>query len=75
MLLPDNIHPEHSIYYNGSIVMQELKLKDKQPVFDLYQKVKAINDMSFPTFMLSLDWLYIIDIAKIDEKGWVALCL
>ncbi|MEO1816126.1 MAG: ABC-three component system middle component 6 [Acetobacterium sp.] len=75
MLLPDNMHPEHSIYYNGSIVMQELKLKDKQPVFDLYQKVKAINDMSFPTFMLSLDWLYIIDIAKIDEKGWVALCL
>ena len=75
MLLPDNMHPEHSIYYNGSIVMQELKLKDKQPVFDLYQKVKAINDMSFPTFMLSLDWLYIIDIAKIDEKGWVELCL
>ena len=75
MLLPDNMHPEHSIYYNGSIVMQELKLKDKQPVFDLYQKVKAINDMSFPTFMLSLDWLYIIDVAKIDEKGWVALCL
>jgi len=75
MLLPDNIHPEHSIYYNGSIVLQELKLKDKQPVFDLYQKVKAVNDMSFPTFMLSLDWLYIIDIAKIDEKGWVALCL
>jgi hypothetical protein len=75
MLLPDNIHPEHSIYYNGSIVLQELKLKDKQPVFDLYQKVKAVNDMSFPTFMLSLDWLYIIDVAKIDEKGWVALCL
>ena len=25
MLLPDNIHPELSIYYNGYIVLKELK--------------------------------------------------
>ena len=74
MLLPDNIHPELCIYYNGSIVLQELKLQTKQPVFDLYQKVKSINDMSFPTFMLSLDWLYLIDVAILNEKGWVELC-
>jgi len=74
MLLPDNIYPEHSIYYNGSIVLQELKLKTKQPIFDLYQKVKKINDMSFSTFILSLDWLYLIDLARINEKGWVELC-
>jgi hypothetical protein len=74
MLLPDNIHPELSIYYNGSIVLEELKTKEKQPVFDLYQRVKNKNDMSFPTFMLSLDWLYLIDLAIIDENGWVELC-
>ncbi len=74
MLLPDNIHPELSIYYNGSIVLEELKIKEKQPVFDLYQRVKNKNDMSFPTFMLSLDWLYLIDLAIIDKNGWVELC-
>ncbi len=74
MLLPDNIHPELSIYYNGSIVLEELKMKEKQPVFDLYQRVKNKNDMSFPAFMLSLDWLYLIDLAIIDENGWVELC-
>ncbi|WP_027628552.1 ABC-three component system middle component 6 [Ruminiclostridium cellobioparum] len=74
MLLPDNIHPELSIYYNGSIVLEELIIKEKQPVFDLYQRVKNKNDMSFPTFMLSLDWLYLIDLAIIDENGWVELC-
>lgn len=47
MLLPDNIRPENSIYYNGSIVLQELKIKDRQSVFDLYQRVKKINGMSF----------------------------
>ncbi len=74
MLLPDNIHPELSVYYNGSIVLGELKLKAKQPIFDLYQASKKINDMSFPTFILCLDWLYLIDLAKIDENGWVELC-
>jgi len=28
MLLPDNIHPELSIYYNGYIVLKELKKKN-----------------------------------------------
>lgn len=75
MLLPDNIHPEISIYYNGSIILKELKLKTIQQIFELYQKVKNINNMSFSIFMLSLDWLYLIDIVKIDEKGWIELCL
>lgn len=75
MLLPDNIHPEISIYYNGSIILKELKLKTKQQIFELYQKVKNINNMSFSIFMLSLDWLYLIDIAKINEEGGIELCL
>ncbi|MCL2322468.1 MAG: hypothetical protein FWC47_10265 [Oscillospiraceae bacterium] len=75
MLLPDNIHPEYSIYYNGSIVLKELKLNKKEPILDLYQKVKNVNNMSFMTFMLSLDWLYLINLAKINENGLVELCL
>ena len=74
MLLPDNIHPKYSIYYNGSIVLSQLELEVNQPIFALYQRVKKINDMSFATFMLSLDWLYIIDMAKINDDGCVELC-
>ncbi len=75
MLLPDNIHPELSIYYNGSFVLEELKKSDNQSIMDLYQNVKGKNEMSFPTFMLCLDWLYLIEAAKINEKGCVQLCL
>jgi hypothetical protein len=75
MLLPDNIHPTLSIYYNGSLVLKELKLKARQQVFELYQRVKNNSDMSFLTFMLSLDWLYLIDAAKMNEDGRVELCL
>jgi type I site-specific restriction-modification system R (restriction) subunit len=75
MLLPDNIHPDLSIYYNGSIVLMELKNNTQQQIFDLYQNVRAKNNMSFPTLMLSLDWLYLINAAKLNQNGWVELCL
>lgn len=75
MLLPDNIHPQFSIYYNGALVLKELQKKDNQPIFDLYQNVKSIHQMSFPVYVLCLDWLYLIDAAKINEGGNVELCL
>lgn len=75
MLLPDNIHPELCIYYNGSVVLTELKAKSRQKMLDLYQHAKKRNNISYPTFILSLDWLYLINAAKIDENGWVELCL
>lgn len=75
MLLPDNIHPELSIYYNGSFVLEELKKMDNQLIMDLYQNVKVKSEMSFPTFILCLDWLYLIDVAKINERGYIQLCL
>jgi len=74
MLLPDNVHPELSIYYNGALVLKELQKKNKQSIIDLYQKIKAINDMSFPTFILCLDWLYLIEMAQINKEGCIELC-
>ena len=71
MLLPDNIHPELSIYYNGSIVLAELNEKSKLQIMDLYQRVKERNGMSFPIFILSLDWLYLINVAQVNSEGVV----
>ena len=74
MLLPDNIHPENSIYYNGSIVLQCLQKDDNQKLLDLYQNVKQNVDLSFPVFLLCLDWLFLIDAAVINKNGIVELC-
>lgn len=74
MLLPDNIHPELCVYYNGSLVIEQLKKEDNQLIIDLFQKIRSIRKMSFPVFVLCLDWLYMIDVAKIDERGFVKLC-
>ncbi len=75
MLLPDNIHPELSIYYNGSVILTELEKKSEQKLLELYYNVKKSNDMSFSVFVLSLDWLYLIQVAQISEEGVVRKCL
>ncbi|MGO4498611.1 ABC-three component system middle component 6 [Paenibacillus sp. 2RAB27] len=74
MLLPDNIHPEHSIFYNGSLVLIELQKKPVQVIMDLFQNVKAEHSMSFSIFILCLDWLYLIDVAELNDVGEVKLC-
>ncbi len=74
MLLPDNIKPELTIYYNGAIILEELQIKNKWDIIDLYQKVKQKNSMSFMTFMLSIDWLYLIEIAVMNKNGEIELC-
>lgn len=75
MLLPDNIHPELSIYYNGSIILAELEKQTEQKFFELYHNVKKSNNMTLSVFVLSLDWLYLIQLAQISEKGVVKKCL
>ena len=73
MLLPDNVHPENSIYYNGAIVLQALQDKNELDLLTLYSKVKSIRDMSYPVFILCLDWLYLINVAEL-RNGKVELC-
>lgn len=74
MLLPDNIQPELSIYYNGALIIEELQQNNCQPLSSLFYKMKERTSMSFPVFVLCLDWLYLINVAKVDERGKVKLC-
>lgn len=75
MLLPDNIQPELSIYYNGGIVLANLKNNPKQDLIELYSNIKKNHELTFSLFLLSLDWLYLIEVAKYNERGEIELCL
>lgn len=74
MLLPDEIHPENSIYYNGALVLEVLQKEKVQNLLDLYQSVKQQRNMSFSIFILCLDWLFLINIAVLNDKFEVKLC-
>ncbi|WP_448218829.1 ABC-three component system middle component 6 [Endozoicomonas sp. 2B-B] len=73
MLLPNDIHPENSIYYNGAVVLKTLQESGKMDLLELYEKAKNFSEMSFPLFILCLDWLYLIDAAVLNY-GEVELC-
>jgi hypothetical protein len=74
MLLPDNIHPEESIYYNASFVLKILLEHGKKNLLDLYQLTKNLREMSFPVFALSLDWLFLLNIISLNEHKEIILC-
>lgn len=73
MLIPDNIHPEDSVYYNSSVLVDVLLNNTGLDLIDLYTAIQSKHTISFPLFVLCVDWLYLMNIATID-KGKVTLC-
>ena len=73
MLIPDNIRPENSIYYNGAKVLEQMQMAKRLPIGELYLRLREHYDISFATLMLSLDWLYLIDCVVV-KNGEVILC-
>ena len=71
MLLPDNIAPEDSIYYNGAIVLQVVQRERRISLTDLFCEVNKHKTISFSLFLLCLDWL--IDSVVIQNEE-VILC-
>ena len=74
MLLPDAIHPENCIYYNGAFILQVLQKQKAQNLLGLYQTVKQQRNMTFSVFVLCLDWLFLINVAVLNDKSEVELC-
>ena len=74
MLLPDNIHPENSVYYNGAVVLELIQQYKCIELTELYILVKQKKNMSYPILILCLDWLYLLNAAIINKKREVCLC-
>lgn len=74
MLLPDDIHPDNSIYYNGAFVIECLERDRSFGLLDLYQKVIAKKPMSISVFILCLDWLYLLGVANFNSNNEIELC-
>lgn len=74
MLIPDNIHPEETVYYNGSVVLRVIGQLRTQPVLSLYQAVQSERPMSPAMFALCLDWLFLLNLVSLSAEGDVELC-
>ena len=74
MLLPDNIQPKNSIYYNGALVLEIMQKYKSLNILDLFLLFKQKKEVTFPVLIFCLDWLYLIDAVIVDAKGEVQLC-
>lgn len=73
MLIPDNIRPEDSIYYNGAKVLEIILSERRITIAELYVRLREKLNISFATMLLSLDWLYMIECVEV-KNGEVVLC-
>ncbi len=75
MILNKDINPEHSLYFIGSLIINELT-KSESKNFDfleLYRGIQNSQMISMNIFTLSLDWLYLNGVVDIN-KGKVKKC-
>lgn len=72
MLLPDNIKPEYSIYFQSFLILKEMTNQNR--VENLYLISNKKYGINYRTFCLCLDWLYLANIAKIEDNGEIIKC-
>jgi hypothetical protein len=76
MLLPQDINPTNTLYFNGALAINAMNSTDEKSIdfFELYKKLKASNQISFQSYIFALDWLYLIGSIKLGRQGKIEKC-
>lgn len=74
MLLPKDIHPTNSLYFNGAFIIKALKTKNTLGFMDLFMETRSLHDMPIAIFALSLDWLFLASIVQYNSNAEIELC-
>jgi predicted AAA+ superfamily ATPase len=74
MLLPEDIHPENSLYFNGAYVLEALRRVGETSLLDLFIESRKLREMQMPIFVLTLDWLFLAGLVSCNANGDVESC-
>lgn len=74
MLLPDNVHPRNTLYYNGAVIIRALRELGEANLLDLLAACRARVDVPMALFVLSIDWLYLAGLVRRNDSGNFILC-
>ena len=73
MILLNRDQPDLSLYVIGAFVIEKLhNTTGTFSILDLFDEVK--EKIGFPSFLLTLDWLYIIGIIDFSDDGRLKIC-
>lgn len=76
MLLPSNINPTNSLYYNGAFLIEVLSAtkSEELDILTLFDYCNEKNEISLKTFILTLDWLYLLGLVSHEGDGRIKKC-
>ena len=74
MLLPENIHPTNSLYFNGAYVLKALRRAGEANLMTLYIESRKLREMQMPIFVLTLDWLFLAGLVSCNAHGNIEPC-
>lgn len=74
MLLPENIHPANSLYFNGAYVLEALRKIGETSPMDLFMETRKSREMQMPLFVLTLDWLFLAGLVSCNSDGDIQSC-
>lgn len=75
MLVSDNVSPDTSVYYLGGILISLIDNREKEfDFFDIYKIIKDEHEVSVKLLILTLDWLYLLDLIDLNEDGSFVKC-
>lgn len=69
------IYPQDSLYALGAELLKILKdKKTKYTLLELYNVFVEIRSVELKQFILTLDWLFLINAVDITDDGFIAKC-
>lgn len=74
MLLPDNVHPDNTLFLNGARILRALRQLQEASLLDLFVELRKQALVPMPILVLSLDWLFLADCVTRNEEGNFILC-
>ena len=68
-------YPQDSLYVLGAELLKILKDKNsKYTLFELYNIFIKIHSIELKQFILTLDWLFLINAVNITDDGFISIC-
>lgn len=68
-------YPQDSLYVLGAELLKILKDKNsKYTLFELYNIFIEARSIELKQFILTLDWLFLINAVNITDDGFISIC-
>ena len=75
MIIGKDIKPERQIYHLGALLIEVLRDTPSRNIelFDVFEQMNSHETVSVNTFILTLDWLFLLG-AITNDRGRIIKC-